>query len=697
MSRIIPYMKEAEVPFQGMVRVKSYVRVSTARQVRSEGDFGSIEKQMQAIEYFLDLRKAKNWCLTQKVSDKAEWGDDCNRPGFQSLLASARNHEFDILVVMSQDRLARGLLTLEPFIRELEANGIKIFDASGRQISVTEPEFRDLTKAKAWLSGQEQDNIRDNAAKNTAITAASGRWRGSKPPLGYRIEKNGRSQSLVPDPASSELAKEIFTRIAAGDSPNAIIRELRFRGHVSPSQIVSKNGELVERGRHFMRLTHIESMIANPIYMGYTKVSRRIFERSKSHVKTTPIASLDSGELLFKGQHEALVSEKVWETANDRLFSRVKHRRCRKADLAGRFILQGLIKCGCCNRTMTPVSKGRRHYSCINSQRKHGPDQKVCAVRNISAPLVEDAVMRMFASIAHHEDFVGAMVALNARGKDTTKIDAKKLSKLNKERSGLIQVRNNLLDSIRQSKSAASVTALTAQLDQINFQKSEIDRKIQTMTLGTDSDDDGMRTTTQQMESLVQDLLGATTSTDRVKLKEILRTILYGVIVTRKDESESQIRFQITLALRYRELELRRDGTPTHLKMEICQARRGNNYTITAPFNESCELRDDLAAATTPKPNENHPLVKLTSYMEEIEKMRPCQLAKKLGHTRAHVSQVLSLKRIDATLRRRILSASPAINSRFTLNRLLAIAKLPPTLQEEEVAAISRDGGNKAA
>lgn len=685
------------MPIGGVVRVKSYVRVSTVRQVRSEGDFGSMEKQMRAIEYFLDLRKVNNWCLTQKVSDKAEWGDDCNRPGFQSLLASARNREFDVLVVMSQDRLARGVLTLEPFLRELEANGVKIYDASGQRISVTEPEFRGVTGFRAWSSGQEQDTIRDRAAKSTAITAAEGRWRGPKPPLGYRIEKNGRSQLLVPDPGSRELAKEIFTRIAAGDNPNAIIRELRSRGHVSPSQIINKNGELVERGKRFMRLTHIESMIANPIYMGYTKLSRRIFQRSKSHVHAIPVASLDSGELLFKGQHEALVSEKIWETANDRLFSRIKHHRCRKADLTGRFILQGLIKCGCCNRTMTPVSKGRRHYSCINSQRMHGPDQKACVVRNISAPLVEDAVLRMFASIAHHEDFVGAMVALNARGKDTTKIDAKKLSNLNKERSGLIQVRNNLLDSIRQSKSAASVTALTAQLDQINFQKSEIDRKIQTMTLGTGSDDDGTRTTTQQMERLVQDLLGASTSADRVKLKEILQTLLYGVIVTRKDESESQIRLQITLALRYRELEVRRDGTPTHLKMEICQARRGNNYTITAPFNESRELRDDLAAATTPKPNENHPLVKLTSYMEEIEKMRPCQLAKKLGRTRAHVSQILSLKRINATLQRQILSANPAICARFTLNRLMAIAKLPPTLQEKEVAAISSDGGNKAA
>lgn len=696
MSRIIPYIKEAPDLVGGVVRVKSYVRVSTVRQVRSDGDFGSLDKQKQAIEYFLDIKKAQNWSLTQRVSDKAEWGDDPNRPGFQSLLKSARNHEFDVLVVMTQDRLARGNLALEPFLREMESLGIEIYDASGRRISLTLPEFSQTTRAMAWLSGQEQDGIQDRAAMSTAITAAAGRWSGKRAPLGYRIVKNGRSQALVPDAVLGELAKEIFNRIAAGEYPNVILRDLKSRGHTSPSDIVNKNGELVERGKRYMMLQHLERMIANPIYMGCTKLSRRVFEKCRSRVHATPVASLDSGEYLFKGQHEALVSEKLWEKANDRLFSRIKHRRCRNADPAGRFILQGLAKCGCCNRTMTPVNKGRRHYSCINTQRMYGPDQKVCLVRSISAPLVEDAVIRMFTSIAQHEDFVGAMLALNARGKDTTKIDAQELKKLHKERSELIQIQQNLLGSIRQSKSAASVASLTANLDHVNFQKAEIDRKIQAMALGTDSDDGDMCTATRQLERRVQDLLGALTPADRVKLKEILKTLLYGVIVTRKTESESQVRFQITLALRYRELEVRRDGIPAQLKMEICQAKRGSNYTITAPFSESRELGDDVAGAT-PKPSDNHPLVKLSAYLAEVEKMRPCQLAKKIGHTRAHVSQILSLKRIEAPLRRRILSASPAISSRFTLNRLLAIAKLPPTLQGEEVAAIEKHGGNKAA
>lgn len=695
MSRIIPYIKDTHAPIGEVVRVKSYVRVSTFRQVRADGDFGSLDKQEQAIDYYLELKKAHQWNLTQKVSDEAEWGDDPSRPGFQSLLASARNHEFDVLVVMTQDRLARGLLALEPFLRELESYGVEIYDTSGRRISVVVPEFSLTTRALAWVSGHEQDSIRDRAAMNTTITAAAGKWQGAKPPLGYRAEKNGRSRSLVPDPNFAGLAKEIFTRIADGQNPNAIIRELRARGHISPSQIINKNGEAVERGKRYMRLTHIERMIANPIYMGYTKLSERIYEQCKSRVQATPIAKLDNGDCLFKGQHEPVVTEKVWEAANDRLFNRTKHRRCRNADLTGRFILQGLIKCGCCNRTMTPVAKGRRHYSCINSQRKHGPDQKDCLVRNISAPLVEDAVLRMFASIAQHEDFVEAMLALNARRNDTTKIDAKKLSKLNDERSELIQFRNNLLDSIKQSKSGVSVAALTTQLDEVNFRKAEIDRKIHTMSLGTDSYSEDVSTTTQQLERLIQDLLGALTSTDRVKLKEILRTLLYGVVVTRKTESGAKIHFQITLALRYKELEVRRDGAPTQLKMEISQPKRGNNYTITAPFNESRELSDDAVGAT-PKPSDNHPLVRLNAYLAAVENMRPAELAKKIGHTRAHVSQILSLRHISAKLRRRILTAKPTVSSLFSLNRLLDIAKLPPSLQEKEVAAILGDNSQAA-
>jgi hypothetical protein len=190
------------------------------------------------------------------------------------------------------------------------------------------------------------------------------------------------------------------------------------------------------------------------------------------------------------------------------------------------------------------------------------------------------------------------------------------------------------------------------------------------------------------MERSVQTLLTSMAATDRPKLKEILRTLLYGVIVTLKSETESEKVFTLKLALRYSELEQRHDGTATTIKMEVRQEKHGSRYTIISPFKETRDLSTESSGAVTATADASHPLHKLAAYLAEVENMRPAELAKKLGHTRAHVSQILSLRHISANLRRRILTAKPAVRSRFSLNRLLAIAKLPPSLQEQEVAAI---------
>lgn len=345
---------------------------------------------------------------------------------------------------------------------------------------------------------------------------------------------------------------------------------------------------------------------------------------------------------------------------------------------------------------MTPVSKGRRHYSCMNAQRKFGPEQKTCLVRNISAPLAEDAVMRMFASIAQHEDFVAAMQELSASSERASKLDRQKLAKLSQKRRELITTRDNLVQAIGTSKSAESVHALTVNLDSINDQKAEIEREIHSLSFGQDFNDLSMHSTQQHMERSVQTLLTSMAATDRPKLKEILRTLLYGVIVTLKSETESEKIFTLKLALRYSELEQRHDGTATTIKMEVRQEKHGSRYTIISPFMETRDLSTESTGAETATTDAGHPLHKLTAYLAEVENMRPAELAKKIGHTRAHVSQILSLRHISAKLRRRILTAKLTVSSRFSLNRLLAIAKLPPSLQEKEVAAILGDHSQAA-
>ena len=84
------------------MRVAAYVRVSTSRQVRLE----TIEQQLEKVR---ERAEEQAWELAEEniFRDDGYSGTTLKRPALDALRDKARLREFEVVVVLSPDRLAR--------------------------------------------------------------------------------------------------------------------------------------------------------------------------------------------------------------------------------------------------------------------------------------------------------------------------------------------------------------------------------------------------------------------------------------------------------------------------------------------------------------------------------------------------------------------------------------------------------------
>lgn len=677
------------------IKVFAYLRVSTKQQVREAGDYGSLDKQHDAIKHYLDLKKSVGWEKKETIVDKAELGDDATRPGVRSLLEAAARGEVDKVVVMSQDRLARGLKTLLPILEKLENLGVEIYDAGeNRRITAIEsdPAYL-LTLMKGYSSGQEQQSIRRRVQLHTGIAASNGYWRGSRPSDGYIAKKVGRSRSLVRNKSRSAFIDSLFARLENGEYGGTILSDLKLQGIKTPSMIRRKGKLERECGRRFYTWDHLEKIIRNPIYKGCVKLSYKCFTEIKASGANIGIIldTLSNGDVIYRAKHERTVSDERWLAANANLSAGIRRpRKSKTSDKAANFLLQGIIKCGFCGRAMTNDAHGTGHYVCM-SVIKPGRDLfKECTVRRIPAKVVEDAVRRMVYKIAQHDDFMEGLVQLQAKRRGSKSSDAERASKIGRERAVNEKFRQNYILALGHCRNSRAVQELVGKIDELSRLTEESDREMQLLLFDSGADFDRNAVSRHELESTISELCGGLIDGDRPKMKLLIKTLFHSVVISPLKADGLGKAFTVTLRVNYPRLSSNSVGVMTPLAMDLLVASRGGNYSICSPFKESRNVEMSVGS-TCATADVAFPLTRLKAYEELLSKgLKACDIAAQMDRSKANISQVMSLKKIDPKLRRRIDAAPPSVQARFTLNRLLCIGKHCPAVQKDEVEHLLR-------
>ena len=330
-----------------MINAVIYARFSSSAQREA-----SIEQQISVCR---DFAVKNGYTIVQIYSDRAITGRTDRRQQFLQMIKDAREGRFQAILVYALDRFSRDKYDSARYKHELRACGVRVVSAT-EPISdqpsgiLIESVFEGLAQYySAELSQKIRRGNEDNAKKCLA---------GGQMPLGYRRGADGRYEI---HPEEAEIVREIFQRVAAGETYAEICRDLNARG------IKTKHGTTWNR-------SSFHTILHNERYIG-TYISKYNFQPDAIH------AIVDK-DLFYKVQ-----------TAN-----RTKSGPRRTPN--GIFSLTGKLYCGRCGSTMIGTSGTSKsgklcyYYSC-SGHRAHK-----CEQPSFPRHKLESAICRAISSLA---------------------------------------------------------------------------------------------------------------------------------------------------------------------------------------------------------------------------------------------------------------------------------------------------------
>ena len=309
------------------LRVTFYARVSS----ESDEQLNSLGNQ---ISHYEDLiRKNQNWTFVPGYIDEGLSGISTKkRENFNRMIEDAAQDQYDLIITKEISRFARNILDSILFTRQLLNHGVGVFFQNDNINTLDE----DSELRLAIMSSIAQDELRklssrvkfghQQAIKSNVVL-------GNSRIFGY-VKDGGK---LVIDEEQAQMVRDLFALYATGKYSMKQIETIfwnkGYRNH---------NGNKIAH-------TTMSNMIANPKYKGYYVGNKvRVIDMFSKKQKFLPpeewvMFKDETGEIV-----PAIVSEELWEQANEVLKRRSDDVKSRQGICNHQNLLTGKLYCTHC-------------------------------------------------------------------------------------------------------------------------------------------------------------------------------------------------------------------------------------------------------------------------------------------------------------------------------------------------------------
>ncbi len=299
------------------------------------------------------------------------------RPALKKLMADVKAGKIDTVVVYKIDRLSRSLMDFAEIIGTFEKHDVTFVSVT-QQFNTTTSMGRLTLNILLSFAQFEREIIGERIRDKIAMQKKRGLQTGGMPVLGYDLV-DGR---LVINKKEAELVRHIFERFVDLGSTTLLGKELRDAG-VTSKTWTTKKGKV--QGGHSINKGHIYRLLNNRKYLG----------------------EVTHGELVYPGQHEAIIDRTLWDRVQ-KLLDTNGRERASATRVSSDAMLKGIIRCGHCGSAMTPGwtrkgSKKYRYYVCVKTNKE---SKEACPVRRIAAGKVEEAVLEQLRAIILQPEIV---------------------------------------------------------------------------------------------------------------------------------------------------------------------------------------------------------------------------------------------------------------------------------------------------
>ena len=160
------------------MKVAIYTRVSKDEKDKESKRFQDPANQLEPLKEFC---KNMKWEIKYIFTDKRS-GADSNRPEFKRMLAEARQHHFDLLLVWSLDRFSREpLLNTLSYLQQLKHHNISLKSYT-ENIDTREGGTQELIMViLMWLAQEERSKISRRTKAGIQRRKNLGVWKGGRP------------------------------------------------------------------------------------------------------------------------------------------------------------------------------------------------------------------------------------------------------------------------------------------------------------------------------------------------------------------------------------------------------------------------------------------------------------------------------------------------------------------------------------
>lgn len=290
--------------------------------------------------------------VVDTYTDRALTGTNDNRPGFRRMISDAQKGRWNYVIVYALDRFSRDRYDAATNKHKLRQAGVKVISAT-EPISDEPAGILMESMLEGWaeyysreLSVKTRRGMSDNAQKCMVNGPL---------PYGYRRGADGKYE-IVPEEAA--IVREIFRRVAAGESFRAISEDLNARG-------------IRRRKNALWDSSSYNWMLSNVRYVG-VYVYR---------------------DVRIPGGVPAIVTQAEFDTVQQRVAYKRNPRRSAMANAPisrrrddGLYLLTGKLFCGGCRSPMIGTSGTARsgslhhYYACRGRTSKTAPG---CTLKNI--------------------------------------------------------------------------------------------------------------------------------------------------------------------------------------------------------------------------------------------------------------------------------------------------------------------------
>ncbi|SFL33102.1 Site-specific DNA recombinase [Pelosinus propionicus DSM 13327] len=404
-----------------------YARVSTLEQVEGY----SLTDQVSSCRSRLTEMNALH---IEEYIDDGYSGEYLERPALDRLREDIRNKRIESIVIYDPDRLSRNLTNQLLLADEMEKADTRLifithdYDAS--------PEGRLFFSIRGAISAFEKAKIRERTMRGKRTKALSGKLVFNDKAFGYDYDKDN-SMYIINDKEAA-IIKLMYNLCGKKQySLRDILLEFKSMG-------------IVNRKNKPFTLSNIHRILINEMYSG-TKWSFKHYGKKMSQYKTKIIPRPE--EEWIPIQVPAIVTKELWEATQKAL---IKNRLLSLRNTRHDYLLRGIIKCGCCNRTMTGICRVQKgieykYYVCNKNMESWYLKTDKCTTMHIPASIIEESIWKALCSFLKDKLPI-TLYTPNEKKIETTTKQLEHLTsyydELSKKRSAIMRwFRDNIIDS----------------------------------------------------------------------------------------------------------------------------------------------------------------------------------------------------------------------------------------------------------